>query len=285
MPTSTRVDLAQLRAIARLLGECRELGDDPVVWRQHFYAGLGRLLGSELVLGGEVAGCLKGPMRMSGGTAWGFEHGFDIRGYQLLGENFAKDPFQSEAWRMQVAQVRENPNRGAVLPVLQAFPEQKWRRTFDYQSICQPMGADACMHSIQRVAGAPESYESIAVCRPPRGRHFDDREAALIGLAHAETARLVGGPLAAWADPSPTALAPRPRQVLRCLLEGDADKQIAARLHLSPHTVNQYTKLIYRHFQVTGRAELLARWIRRGWSSRAAWESTEAVPLFPILAA
>ena len=34
---------------------------------------------------------------------------------------------------------------------------------------------------------------------------------------------------------------------------------------LSPATVNEYTKRIYRHFRLTSRAEFLARWIRRRW--------------------
>ncbi len=56
------------------------------------------------------------------------------------------------------------------------------------------------------------------------------------------------------------------RQVLACLLEGDGDKQIAARLRLSLHTVNEYTKVIFRHFGVRSRPELLTRWVRRKWS-------------------
>jgi DNA-binding CsgD family transcriptional regulator len=52
-------------------------------------------------------------------------------------------------------------------------------------------------------------------------------------------------------------------------LEGDGDKQIAARLVLSKYTVNQYTKLIFRHFGVNSRPELLARWVRRGYGGRS----------------
>ena len=54
-------------------------------------------------------------------------------------------------------------------------------------------------------------------------------------------------------------------------LEGDTDKQAAARLGLTRHTVNQYAKLLFRHFGVRSRAELLARWVRRGWGGRFAW--------------
>jgi hypothetical protein len=63
------------------------------------------------------------------------------------------------------------------------------------------------------------------------------------------------------------------------LLEGDADKQVAHRLNLSAHTVNQYTKQIFRHFKVSGRTELLARWLRRGWGSRAAWDVGDAASM------
>jgi DNA-binding CsgD family transcriptional regulator len=81
----------------------------------------------------------------------------------------------------------------------------------------------------------------------------------------------VGGPLARFSDPSPCDLAPRVRQVLALLLQGDGDKQIASRLKISPHTVNQYLKTLYRHFRVESRAELLARWIRRGWGEQFPW--------------
>jgi DNA-binding NarL/FixJ family response regulator len=81
----------------------------------------------------------------------------------------------------------------------------------------------------------------------------------------------MGGPLARFTDPSPYELPPRARQVLACLLEGDGDKQVAARLAISGHTVNQYAKAIFQHFGVRSRAELLARWIRRGWGNTFPW--------------
>jgi DNA-binding NarL/FixJ family response regulator len=65
-------------------------------------------------------------------------------------------------------------------------------------------------------------------------------------------------------DPfSPTRLPPRVRQTLQCLLDGDSEKQAAARMGLSGTTVHQYVKALYRHYQVESRAELLARVLRR----------------------
>jgi DNA-binding NarL/FixJ family response regulator len=94
---------------------------------------------------------------------------------------------------------------------------------------------------------------------------FRAREIAIVCELQAELARGIGGPLARYTDPSPHALSPRAQQVLACLLEGEGDKQIAARLNVSRFTVNHYAKLIFRHFRTRGRAELQGCWIRRRW--------------------
>ncbi|HEY3789085.1 MAG TPA: helix-turn-helix transcriptional regulator [Urbifossiella sp.] len=77
--------------------------------------------------------------------------------------------------------------------------------------------------------------------------------------------------MSAYHEPSPAKLSPRMRQVLKCLLEGDSDKQVAARLGISTNTVNQYVKGIYSHFHVMSRTELLSRWVRRGWGRNLGW--------------
>ena len=58
-------------------------------------------------------------------------------------------------------------------------------------------------------------------------------------------------------------LSPRQRQTLELLLAGNAEKQIAARLAISRHTVHVYVKSLYKCFGVCSRAELLARWVQR----------------------
>ena len=44
MAESRRLTLAQVRAVHRLVGECRELGDEPRRWRPHLLAGANALL-------------------------------------------------------------------------------------------------------------------------------------------------------------------------------------------------------------------------------------------------
>ncbi len=57
-------------------------------------------------------------------------------------------------------------------------------------------------------------------------------------------------------------LSPRQQQTLAHLLSGDSEKQIAAKLALSRHTVHAYVKTLYRHFGASSRGELLARWVK-----------------------
>lgn len=51
---------------------------------------------------------------------------------------------------------------------------------------------------------------------------------------------------------------------LRGLARGRSEAQLAAELGLSPHTVHDYVKALYRHFGVQSRAELLALCVARG---------------------
>lgn len=58
-------------------------------------------------------------------------------------------------------------------------------------------------------------------------------------------------------------LPPRLLRVLDRLLEGDSEKEIAVRLQLSPHTIHEYAKQLYRRLEVRIRAELMARFVAR----------------------
>lgn len=61
---------------------------------------------------------------------------------------------------------------------------------------------------------------------------------------------------------SPAALrgrSSRLRDTLRGLARGLSEKQLAAELRLSPHTVHDYVKALHHHFVVQSRGELLRR--------------------------
>jgi DNA-binding NarL/FixJ family response regulator len=53
-------------------------------------------------------------------------------------------------------------------------------------------------------------------------------------------------------------LSPAEARLLRLLLKGWSEKEVAARLGVSPHTVHNHVKEIYRTMCVQSRAELMA---------------------------
>lgn len=93
-------------------------------------------------------------------------------------------------------------------------------------------------------------------------RVFSPHERDLLAFVQAELGRLLGEAPPGATDPAIARLSPRLRQTFACLIEGDSEKQVAARLGLSHATVHQYVTALYRHFAVQSRAQLLA-WVIR----------------------
>src|SRR5262249_44250777 len=141
----------------------------------------------------------------------------------------------------------------------QLVDDGSWYRSVSFNEYRKPAGADHCLYTLFALPTAGR-YSLIGLHRPVCAQEFGARERRLLHLFHTELGRLVGTVLA---DTSPAeGLSPRLRQVLACLLEGDGEKQVAARLRLSGPTVHQYVTALYRHFDVCSRAELLSRFVR-----------------------
>jgi DNA-binding CsgD family transcriptional regulator len=69
------------------------------------------------------------------------------------------------------------------------------------------------------------------------------------------------------------------RRVLRLLIQGASEKQAAAALGLSPHTIHSHVKGIYRYFNVHSRPELLAMcWTKTGSNQDANSDSNDGKP-------
>ena len=86
---------------------------------------------------------------------------------------------------------------------------------------------------------------------------------ALLKLIHDEIAPLVGVRLATEEYLCRDGLSRRLRKTLELLLEGMSEKEAARKLGLSIKTVHEYVGMIYKHFQVSSRAELMAYFVRR----------------------
>jgi DNA-binding CsgD family transcriptional regulator len=144
----------------------------------------------------------------------------------------------------------------------QAVDDRTWFDSPFYNESLRLWEFDEMLASVCDLPGGRRQNAVIAF-RQLGGGIFRRRERRLVRLLHRELGRHFGMALATLDDPSPSDLTPRLRDTLRCLLEGDGEKQVAARLGVSTLTVHCYVKALYRHFGVASRPELLAYFLRR----------------------
>jgi DNA-binding CsgD family transcriptional regulator len=268
MSKATYLRVEDCRAILRLVGECRDLGDDRDLWRLHLLEQLARLLDADLGDCGEMGGHNTARQTSLGICHWGYENWTSPAvGGELL-EMIERDPkiYGSTLAYFQ----RLGREDGISLSRREFIEDREWYRSTSYQVVNRSLSMDHMVYCWRSLSeGNGNDYSGVILFRELGRSDFSARDRLIVHEVHAAIAPLIGGPLARFNEPSPLDLTPRARQVLQCLLEGDGDKQIAARLELSKFTVNQYTKVVFQHFGVNSRAELLARWIRLGRVSRS----------------
>jgi DNA-binding CsgD family transcriptional regulator len=275
MSKSSAVRLVDHRALIQLVGDCRELGDENRLWQLHFLGELSRLISADVCVGGELKGLASGAPRpvTPGDTPieFGFERGFNIQGWHRALELLQTDPTYSPVLKSYAQHDRQ---QGLALRRTDLVRTADWESSTEFGEVYLVAGIDHNIGCFQAIPGVVDEVYGSYLLRAKGRPDFTPRDRMIVQLAFASIKPMVGHQLARSAEPSPSDLSPRVRQVLQCVLEGDGDKQIATRMQISKYTVNQYLKVIYKHFHVSSRAELQARWIRRGWGARFAWNNT-----------
>ena len=248
----------------RLIGECRDLGTDPVLWHQRMFDGLCGLIGAPATSGGE--GFWRRPHGAMAPVA-AFGAGFDARGCEIYRAYMRElTPARDPVFRA----LRRHCERLVTRSRRQLVTDQEWYRSVAWNDYHRPANIDDRLTSICQISGESGAVSVLTVHRGPREREFSPRELRLLSFFHDELGRLIGRSLVSATEPGPDGLSPRLRQTLACLLDGDSEKQLAARLGLSHATIHQYVTTLYRHFGVRSRGQLLALMIKRirreGWS-------------------
>lgn len=259
MSKSNRLRLRDVRSIFRLIGECRELGADSHAWRLHLFEGLVRLTGAQVGAGGDIQLTPTGPQPLHvADVGWSGEKE-RARFLQYQSENkLATDKLFKKFIVPLLQTGRVTSSRD------QLIPSTEWYRSAHFNEYMRISGINESLislHAVPHVASGTVS--AITLYRACGERAFDDRTVRLVDLLHQELSPFIGRQLASACEPSAASLAPRVRETLHCLLDGDSAKQTASRLQISQETVNQYVKTIYRHFGVNSRGELLAFWMRK----------------------
>jgi Response regulator containing a CheY-like receiver domain and an HTH DNA-binding domain len=256
MRKSDLLRLAEVRDAYRLIGDCRDLGSEPALWQIRMFEGLCQLVGVPWASGGE--------------GFWARPPG-SIQPLSFLA--FGLDDRHRERYLAYAREV--GPQGDPLYHALQTLPGQIltrsrsallsdaiWYRSSVFNNYYKPARAD---HALFSVYLAPQRHGASVIClsRGLGERDFLPGEVRLLEFFHAELGRLIGHQLVSATEPTIDELSPRLRQTLACLLEGDSEKQVAARLGLSPTTVHQYVTALYRRFGVQSRAQLLMHMLRR----------------------
>lgn len=242
---SDQIGIHDLRLLFRLEGELGELprGSD----EQHLHAlrGLNALVGAQVAIWGSFGDLARGggSIRHAVHLGWGSDRERQVYlDYLRHGQTRSPDPAIA-----RVAAAVDGPIGTFVRT--QLLTNDEWYRDDHVHEYRRRCGVDAFMHSVR---ADPAGGYVISLHRPWGGRPFTERERRLVDLFHRESCAL--------APPRPApALSPHLDRTLRALRRGLSEKEVAAELGLSPHTVHEYVRSLYRRFEVKSRAELFAR--------------------------
>lgn len=252
--------------VLRLVREVCDRWDDPQAWREHLLHGICSLVNAKTAMMlTEHEGRMYHFGRLSVTSVVGVPphlrmlvqpaiSQMEDRDYQDVSDNFIPG-----VTRLYEDLLRQG---WVTAPRSQMTDEAAYHAAPYYQRFRKPLDCDDYIVSI-RMVDVPRRPEGIMTERAHGADAFRPREVAILKLLHDEVSPLVGVRLATEEHLCRDGLSKRLRETLSLLLEGLSEKQVAAKLELSSKTVHEYVGMLYKHFQVSSRGELLAYFIRR----------------------
>jgi DNA-binding CsgD family transcriptional regulator len=260
------VSLDDVSRVLRLIREVCDRWDDPQAWREHLLEGACSLLDAKVGM----------MLTEHEGRSWHFGRltvtsvvgvaphmkmlvpavvsEMENRDYQDVSDNLMPgltklyDGLLQQGW--------------VTIPRSEMTDEASYHAAPYYLKSRKPLDCDDYIVSI-RIVDVPRRPEGIMMDRAHGERAFGRREVALLKLLHDEIGPLVGVRLATEEHLCRDGLSKRLRETLSLLLQGLSEKQVAGKLDLSVKTVHDYVGMLYNHFHVSSRGELLAYFIRR----------------------
>ncbi|MEQ8514165.1 MAG: helix-turn-helix transcriptional regulator, partial [Chromatocurvus sp.] len=159
---------------------------------------------------------------------------------------------------------------------------QAWQRSRhcgDYVAACG-LG-DRITSSLALPTGGLRREQTLVLHRDAADGPYPDSARYLVHMIHHELSGLQGRLLTLPGTTRDISELPRRlREVVSGLIDGESEKQIAARLGISHYTVNRHVQRLYRHYGVTSRGRLLAA--LRPFGVRSQWDLTPKGPAGPL---
>jgi DNA-binding CsgD family transcriptional regulator len=253
MAADQMVRWTQVRLLLRLMREADELlaaGSDPTL---HVIGGLGGIVGADASATADAT-----DFHPTGKTEVGTIISTGLTPHEVVCvfqtyklEGAAADPV------VPIMATRHGANQVITCTRWESVTRDQWDRSLVAEGL-RPFGES--LYST-RLTGDDQTCNGVMLLR--RAKPFDDEAKNLVRLFHLECYRRLGERRnIAAANAKIQSLPRRQREALECLLRGDSEKQAAARLGVSPHTMHNYVKALYTAFGVSSRAELLALCLR-----------------------
>jgi DNA-binding CsgD family transcriptional regulator len=238
--TGGKLKLSDVRRAFRLVGDVRQRGDDPAVWRKHMVRRLLKLLRAQIVVSSEVYVLATGKpdARVVVDIGWGCDS--DGRFWRI--ETRSED--LPETYHVLVDAAAAS--RGAPEERVPVKPAERFRKGSAFLLSQYPLP-----HI--------NAVDHLGVHRAFGDEPFTAAEHRLMRLFHVELGRLWNADALRRAQDPTKELPPRLAQTLDLFVQGSSEKQVALALHLSQHTVHNYAKALHARFGVSSRGELLAK--------------------------
>ena len=253
---------SDVAAMLRIAGEIGELEPDLHLRRTHILDGLLGLVGAC------GAACSEIDPRQINDSGWATSETITLAGALTPHEKMIRQYLTGQVAALDPCIPHLLGKGKAVVTFRRAdVMDRSWYRSQHFNELRRPRGFG---ESLYAAFSTPDGRRlKLTLHRELHDPLFTEREVRLLHIFNQNLSRLYSVPPRAHVlrdhssrpNPRIEALAPRLRPVLRSLLAGDSEKQVASKTGLSPHTVHSYTKDLYRTFGANSRGELLAQFI------------------------
>jgi DNA-binding CsgD family transcriptional regulator len=262
------VPLDDVRAMLNLLAEAREIADAGECAQTHVLTGLSRLAGAAVsiyFLADQL--CTSTPMKLieyldHGWTEGARRHAQSYYTATSGGEDPLTTSLLRARWRERHVTVRRTD----------LVANKTWYASTMHNEMHRAVGLDDAIVSIRLPEGAGDGVSALVVKRAAGDRPFSVEERELLHLFRCESdwvfrSTRARAPRAAEAHRGESGapqhlvdgLTRRQQETLGLLLTDASEKVMAARLGISPHTMHQHVKQLYRKLGVSSRAALMTR--------------------------
>jgi DNA-binding CsgD family transcriptional regulator len=245
-----------VRAIQTVLDECGELWSDAPAWQEHVARRAEELVGGHcsffLLTEPEPIGTPLTAIDVHASTPASGLASNVIRSYAQVGPNPPRARF-----------IRDlvNENGSCCVSFADLMPKDEFVSSTFFEKCMAPLGATDALNAV--CGGRSTPLLQLSVCRPVGDRTFDDRERGVLAILADAIDSRVERQLSTSRQRGLHDLTPRQKQVLRLLLAGDSEKQVAYTLGVSVPAVHDHIENLHRYFNVHSRGELLAYFIHR----------------------